>query len=181
MKTKRIKFLIACALAALSQIASAGSYWLGKAIDRSALVAGDYVYVSCAKSTSENVYVSARLLKSSDGTGRSARLTGYTDGTEVFELVSAPAQHAGTPSFYLRNIARDKYIVGSDTGCVYVATASDATSFEIVKPTTQYGLFRNVTSTALLLIHYDGETPCFLHRQHIFRVFIGKQHRASPS
>ena len=161
MKTKRIKFLVACALAALSQIASAGSYWLGKAIDRSALVAGDYVYVSCAKSTSENVYVSARLLKSSDGTGRSARLTGYTDGTEVFELVSAPAQHAGTPSFYLRNIARDKYIVGSDTGCVYVATASDATSFEIVKPTTQYGLFRNVTSTALLLIHYDGETPCF--------------------
>ncbi|MBP3765365.1 MAG: hypothetical protein J6H19_06235, partial [Bacteroidaceae bacterium] len=90
MKTKRIKFLIACALAALSQMASAGSYWLGKAIDRSALVAGDYVYVSCAKSTSENVYVSARLLKSSDGTGRSARLTGYTDGTEVFELVSAP-------------------------------------------------------------------------------------------
>ena len=71
MKTKRIKFLIACALAALSQMASAGSYWLGKAIDRSALVAGDYVYVSCAKSTSENVYVSARLLKSSDGTGRS--------------------------------------------------------------------------------------------------------------
>ena len=162
MKTKRIKFLVACALAALSQIASAGSYWLGKAIDRSALVAGDYVYVSCAKSTSENVYVSARLLKSSDGTGRSARLTGYTDGTEVFELVSAPAQHAGTPSFYLRNIARDKYIVGSDTGCVYVATASDATSFEIVKPTLELGAFRNVTASALLLAHYESDGVRYL-------------------
>ena len=162
MKTKRIKFLIACALAALSQIASAGSYWLGKAIDRSALVAGDYVYVSCAKSTSENVYVSARLLKSSDGTGRSARLTGYTDGTEVFELVSAPAQHAGTPSFYLRNIARDKYVVGSDTGCVYVATASDATSFEIVKPTLELGAFRNVTASALLLAHYESDGVRYL-------------------
>ncbi len=142
---------------------TAGNYWLGKAVERAALTSGDYIYISCVQSTTDNPnYVSARYNKPTDGTAKTAKLTVYNEGTEVFELIGAPSQHEGVPSFYLRNIARDQYLCCSDTACVYVVSVSEATSLEIVKPTLQLGAFVNVTGAALLLAHYEDGVARYL-------------------
>ena len=138
-------------------------YWLGKPLGRTVLTAGDYVYLtSLQSSTKTDFFLSAHMSKAGDGQARSARLSYYSGGTEVFELIGAPSQHEGVPSFYLRNIARDQYLCCSDTACVYVGSVSEATSLEIVKPTLQLGAFVNVTGAALLLAHYEDGVARYL-------------------
>ena len=161
--SKYLKTICTGLLLLLCYKASSGNYWLGSTINPTDLKAGDYVYISTDADAIRTWYLNARKAKQTENEETPPiGLDRRSSGASVFELITAPQQQGGTPSFYLRNIARNKYIACKEDQTpqtYYVNTTAEATSFELSETGKTQA---SQSADAVVLVHYEGNTKYYL-------------------